>query len=484
MKKRILLLITAILCAIMMLSGCGLGSFIDKGTQKPPVNPVLPDNPDNPDTPDNPAENNHYTVTVYYGTKPYNPGEADVTVVWKNDLSVKRVKLGEDGVADAGELDGSFYIYLEGLPENYSYNPSAYTATSDERHVALLLTDIRPPISGNGRGQYSCYKVRYDGTYRATIPNKDVVLYYEYQPEAAGVYSVVTWVNAFENKINPYMLIYGGTFAFKWYEGRLDDGGFSTEGGYTKNVRQEYRIDRTEVGGSFTFAIGAESKTDEYPIYVDFAITYEGEYTNEYADVRAIRAKEAIVKADEKKANEEFVYANELSPTGKKAADDELLKEFDASNVKYNGNTGFYHYYSEILYADDPCGYGKNFGPILCCLIDKQAPCYSTTSLYNANSVGLGSNYLRLSNVWLEEEQKFVVLDYTAFIREDYKKVCNSEGVCYVTKELKDFLQMYAERHSLYTDNVSPVIGSPEEAGYSAKQDALWLFACGAYLPK
>ncbi len=486
MKKKILVIITAFLCAVLSFAGCGLGNYIENGAQTSPGSSVKPEKPDPsvPDDPTKPQDTPNYTVTVYYGTEPYNPGENDVYVVWKNNFTVKRVKLGQDGVADAGVLDGSYAVYLEGLPDVYSYNPSAYTATSEERKVTLLLTDIRPPISGGGKGMYSCYKVKYDGTYRTTITSGSSVSYYEYQPEASGVYSVVSWVNAYENEVNPYMLLYGGSFAYKWYEGRLDNGGFSTEGGYTKNIRYEYCIDRTEVGHSFTFAIGAESKSGNYPVTVDFAITYEGDYANEYADVRAIRAKEAIVKASEKKANEEFVFANELSPSGRKDPAAADFKDFDASNVKYNANTGFYHYYSEELYADNPYKYGKNFGPILCCALTVNLPCYSTTTIYNANSVGLGSNYLRLNNVWLEDEQKFVIFDYTAFIREDYYNVCNSDGVCYVTKELKDFLQTYAERHSLYTDGVGPAMGSPEELGYSAKQDALWLFACGAYLPK
>lgn len=486
MKKKLLILITAFCCAVFAFSGCGLGSYIENGKNKPddtskPVNPK-PEDPENPDDPSTPSPTDtHYTVTVYNGTEPYNPGEDEVTVIWKNDYSVQRVLLGADGKADAGELDGDYSIYLEGLPEVYAYNPSAYNATYDERNVSILLTSVREPESGDGAGIYNCYKLKYEGTYRTTVTSATKVKFYEYKPEAAGVYSVVSWVNAYENEINPYLEIYGGTIGFKWFERKLDGGGFAMDGGYTKNFRHEYMVDRTEVGHSFTFAVGAETKSGEFPVTVDFAITYEGPYVSSATDVRVIRAKEARIKAEEKKFGEQFVYA------------DFGTLNFDASNFKLNENTGFYHYYSSELYGENPFGYGKNYGPILCCALTSRLPSYTVTTLYNANATGLGggSNFLKLYNVWLEEEQKYVVLDYTAFIRDDYYRVCNKEGMCYVTEELKEFLQNYAEGHSLYTDGIGidkdnnegyEYGNTPEQLGYTANQDALWLFACGVYL--
>ncbi len=491
MKKKFIIFVTAFLSAILLCSGCGFGSYIDNVKPNSPVNPAPPvnPNPDNPDDPDNPAPpaepSSHYTVTLYYGTQPYLPGEEEITVIWRNNFSVHRALLGADGKADAGELDGDYSIYLEGLSSKYTYNPSAYTATSDEHNITILITSVRSPESGGGTGIYSCYKLKYEGTYRQNVTSSTRVSYYEYRPEAAGIYSVVSWVNAYENEINPYIQLYGGSIGMKWFERQLDGGGFAMDGGYTKNFRYEYMIDRTEVGHSFTFAIGAETKSGEYPVNVDFAITYEGPYSNSNSDVRVIRAKEAKNKASEKNAGEEFVYANELSSSGKKSPSDSLIKNFDANNFKYNENTGVYHYYSTELYGNNPFGYGKNYGPILCCALTPELPSYTITTLYNANATGLGngSNYLKIYNVWLEEEQKYVVLDYTAFIREDYYRFCNSEGMCYVTQELKEFLQVFAERHSLYTDKISSGEGTPEFLGYTANQDALWLFACGVYLP-
>ena len=81
--------------------------------------------------------------------------------------------------------------------------------------------------------------------------------------------------------------------------------------------------------------------------------------------------------------------------------------------------------------------------------------------------------YLKLYNIWIEAEQKFAVYDYTEFIRTDYNRVCNSDGMCYVTEELRQFLQKFAENHSLWTDGIAPDSGTPEGKGYTANQDAI-----------
>ena len=134
--------------------------------------------------------------------------------------------------------------------------------------------------------------------------------------------------------------------------------------------------------------------------------------------------------------------------------------------------------YDAELYADN-----KGYGPELLCAIRKPIESYTVVpSLYEANNIGPnGANYLMLYNTWIEEEQKFATFDYTNFIRVDYYRVCNSDGVCYVTDELITFLQKFAMNHSLYTDGVGAGDGTPEKNGYTANQDSLWLFACGIY---
>lgn len=474
MKSKVLAILLACLTVAWCCAGCGMGTYLENGKKTPSTDiggEVKP--PDVPDKP--PVDDSHYTATLYFGSEVFTPTEdMDITVVWRSKNDVVRVPLGADGKADAGALDGTYSVYLSGLPSEYTYDPNGYTATADERKTVILLTSVRKPESGNGSNMYvngGCFTVRDDGTYRADVAREGAALFYEYKPRSAGVYAIESWINIYDDEINPLFHLYGGNVGSKWFLRTLDGGGAAADGGFTKNFRYEFSVSASEVGNACTFAVGAISKSQEYPLYVDFAITYLGDYTSSYADIRPQAAKQARGKTPERKTGEQFVYA------------DMGTKLYDASKFRVSPNTGRYHVYDESEYADNPFGYGVGFGPMLLCDIRGKLPAYGVVdSLYSSISVGPnGSNYLILYNMWIEAEQKFAAFDYTNFIRVDYNAVCNSEGKCYVTEELRAFLQKFAENHSLYTDGVGPGMDTPEEAGYSANQDALWLFACGFY---
>lgn len=482
MKRKFLSLILIVLSAILCFSGCGLGSYIESGSDSKKPSSSDGNKPGGSEEPgDNPGTEDtegHYTAELYLDNKLFLPGDDVINVIWKSDYEVHKAELDANGKADAGELDGTYAVYLEGLPSKYTYNPAKYVATAESKKVDILITTITSPERGYGDGRGDLYNhmmLRYNGTYRATLNSEYDVLQYAYKPTAAGYYSIVSWVNAYEDNTNPYIDIYSGNEQFKIFNRTLDGGEPSPEGapktgGYTKNFRYEVRIDAKEVGNAFCFAIHASNKAGVYPVTVDFAITYEGEYTSSDSNIVVIRANEAKYKAGNE--NGTFVFA------------DLGTKVFDNNNFKYNDDTGRYHYYSMEKYGNDPLGYGAGYGPVLYCAIDMRIPSYTLSTLFNADKTGVGVsfNYLKLYNVWVESEQTFAVYDYTAFIKEDYKQVCNDDGVCYVTKELKQFLQKFAENHSLYTDHVGPGMGTPEALGYTANQDALWLFACGIYM--
>lgn len=489
MKKKIISLIIAFLCTAACFSGCELGSYIESGNKNPPGTSTNPggnepggDNPGG-ETPDD--TKTHYKVNVIYNNERFYPGDLDIYVVWRNEYSVVRYPLGADGTADAGELDGDFRVYLEGLPSKYAYNPNAYTATSDSRFVSILLTDIIEPANASradGKNKYvnlGCYNLKYDGIYRAYLDGERTdeengVLFYEYTPTAAGYYSIVSLVNVYDDDINPKIDIWGGTMAFKWYQRTLDGGGASIPGGYTKNFRYEVRISASEVGGSFTFAVHAASKTNAFPLYVDFEIKYEGDYTSSYENVLTKRAQERLYKAPDPKPNERFEFA------------DIGTKQFSMNNFRFSDVDNRYHHYSMEYYADDPYGIGAGYGPALLCAITPKIPSYTVTTLYNANFVGLGSNYLKIFDCWIEELNAYGIYDYTEFIRTDYYGACNSYGYCYVTRELKEFLQLFAINQALFTDGMNSDTqleggATPEALGYYANEDSMWLFACGFY---
>lgn len=492
MKKKIITFIICLLCAITLFSGCGLGSYVTNNKDKGPQGTVTPgghtkpEDPDNPPVdPDNPpAERNDYTATVYYNNTIFNPGNHTVTVVWRNSETIKRAELGSNGKAQVEDIEGDFNVYLEGLPSNYSYDPSAYVATETERDVTILITDVKQIKVGTGEGLYrddGCYIVNYDGTYRAEVKAENIYVYYEYTPTEPGWYKIESWVNAYEDEVDPFLQRYIGSSSYKNPGEMYEDGGFALEGGFTKNFYYEVKVDKSEVGNSFTFAISAVSKFSNYPVYVDFVIAYLGEYSSSYSDVRMITAQRARGTAKDPAAGEHFEWA------------DMGTKVFDMDNYKFNPNTGHYHRYSLELYGNNPLGFGAGFGPRLYCAIKKALPSYNLIpSLYDAHSVPTERgpvNFLLRYNVWLEDEKKFVTYNYEKFIRNSssplgYGATCNKDGCCYVTEELKEFLQAFAEGNQLWTDGVelrAGAMGTPEANKYIAKQDALWLFACGFY---
>ena len=466
--------ISLLLALVLFVSGCGVGSYMSGG-KKPDGSLTRPDDGDkNP-----PEKEEEYKAYVYLNNVPFSSADREITVVWRGADNEVRVPLGDDGSASAGALDGDFSVTLEGLPDKYAYDENAYTATADSRVVSIALETVQKPESGDGTKLYrseGCYMVKYDGYYRTEIKSKWTKVYYEYTPTAAGFYSIESKVSIYAGMVNPTLDIYNGNTAFKIYAMTLDGGGAALDGGYTKNFRYECRIDKTEVGNSFTVAVGAQTKDNKYPVSVTFRIRYEGEYSSSNSDIRIIRAKEAYMKPAEPGKNQKFVFA------------DRGTKVFDARGYKFNPVTETYHVYDETLYADDRYGWGAGYGAQLLCALKTTLPSYPKMTLtqpscmYNFDKVGeYGQNYFRLYNMWIEEEQKFAVFDYTKFIRDDYYGYANSQGMVFVTRELQRFLQKFAENHSLWVDGMDAEPSTPEDLGYSANQDALWLFACGYY---
>lgn len=486
MKKRIMTALTCLLLVVVLCTGCGLGSFQDHpgavdGTgaaslttedgsfdqTSPDMEPVGSSS-GGEDTTEPPAGGGQpYTVSLLYQNQPFDPGDHIVEVVWHGENSDTVAAVDGNGQASAGVLDGDFDVYLSGLPEAYSYNPNIYRATGDDRHVDIILTSVTQPVRGSGDGLYQsqgCYVLNYQGTYRVTC-KAGQFKYFEYQPTVAGRYTVETWVNVYDDEINPVMEIYNGNVAFKQWSETRDTGGVALSGGFTKNVK--YEIAMENVGPCYTFGISAYAKSelaDDAYITVDFSITYDGpcESGSKYTEV--IDAVEANVISKTKDTDETFHYA------------DMGTKLFDGRCYRYDGDSALWRVYDEERYADN-----DGWGPYLCVILDGSIPGYSITSLYEANHVqGSWNNYLTL-RAWDEERQSYVTHDYENFIRVSYKAKCNSNGVCYVTNEMKEFLQLYAKNYNLWTDGVSPGEGTPEEYGYSATEEDMWLFACGFY---
>lgn len=475
-KSRILISIICAVLALCMCTGCDLGSYRETpGTTggQSQSGEGTGNNGDKIDAPTDTADT-PYTATLYYNNAPfYYEG---IKVYWRGETELHTVDLDESGKASAGVLDGDFDVYLSGLPQGYSYDPSAYRATGDERHVDILIVSLKKPIQGNGGvtaknendAKYrsgGCYVISAQGTYSVTC-EEGQYLYFEYKPTTAGVYSIESWCNIYEDSINPMVAVYGGDVGYKYYIETRDTGGAALDGGFTKNFR--YEISVYNVGPTYTFGVTAVSKSGEYPVTFDFAIVREGDCSASSSTV-IVNAKETI-RIDKPEVTDTYVYADYPAELDGKE------KVFDADKFRYYSAWRVYRVYDEERYAST-----DGWGPPLCCDITKLPPSYGLTTLYAANVVSdFEYNFLKLTVI--DDDGSYLVYDYTSFIRDSYYSKCNADGRCYVTKELMEFLSLYASVRNLWTDGVAPDPNMPEGKGYSATQDALWLFACGYYI--
>lgn len=480
--KKLIPLLSVILFTFFCLFGCNLGSYRD--------NPVSDNKNDaqNGNISDSEQSEERYTVTVYYNNAVFKTND-EITVVWQGEDGSVLKKLNPDGTADAGVLDGDYSIYLLGLPDKYSYNPNIYKATDSKRHVDIFLVSLRKPLRGDGGIHASspnmavyqgggCFVINKQGAYRVQC-KKGQFYYFEYEPTDPGIYYIRSWANVYEDEVNPILQVWEGNVGFKWLGETIDGGGDSLKDGYTKNFRYVFKVPQSELRNTYTFGVSAESKTEQYPVTVEFEIICVKDYIAGYEiNNPPVQATEIdkIETTPETSAN--YIYADE----GTKLFNSKGYRYDEQGNVtatydriKYDEENGVYRIYDEEKYSST-----GGYGPYLCCELQKEIPCYSTTTLYEANFVGLGDNYLKLF-IWDEELEDYIYIDYTDFIRVDYASKCNSAGVCYVTKELKEFLQLFAINHTLWTDGVNAPAGSPEDNGYDANQDDLWLFACGYY---
>lgn len=479
-----------LLAFLLLCTGCGLGSYQDHPGAVDPPDTDADTTPtggtaDGTGTNTDPAQTGEeadtehepggapssdtapYTVSLLYRNKPFAPGDEKIQVIWHGDAGDVVAEVDENGEADAGVLDGDFSVYLSGLPEAYSYNANIYRAGGDDRHVDIILTDVTQPVKGDGGGLYrsqGCYVVNYQGTYRALCTEGEY-LYYEYQPTMAGRYVVETWVNVYDDEIDPVMEIYTGSVAFKQLSETRYTGGTALSGGFTKNVK--YEIEMENVGPCYTFGITAYTKsgtTEGETVPVDFAITYVGPCDNNKQYTQVIYAEESRFIPKTPNSDETFHYA------------DMGTKLFDGRNYRYDGDSELWRVYDEERYADN-----GGWGPYLCVILKGTIPGYSITTLYEADAVqGTFNNYLTM-RAWDEERGAYVTHDYVDFVKQSYSAKCNEDGVCYVTNEMKTFLELYAKNYNLWTDGVCPGEGTPEDMGYSASEEDMWLFACGFY---
>ena len=162
------------------------------------------------------------------------------------------------------------------------------------------------------------------------------------------------------------------------------------------------------------------------------------------------------------------------------------------SYTYYNSNGGKGSYYSSVVNGpttidgskfkyDEQSGYWRvydketdTFGPFLCVSIAVPCAYYDPEGALNFIE-SHGNKALTVQNLETGEFE-----NHKQFIEVYYSSICNSDGVCFVTMEMKEFLQKFSVSQRLFFDGN----GFVESTGVYATENDQWLFACGYYQAK
>jgi hypothetical protein len=459
MKKKIINMFVILLMAFALVA-CG------QTTQTPDDPNIGLDDPnqngngsgENGGNTDNEPKEVEFVVSMVYNKKVFIPEEA-INVIWTDGYSQHTAPIGEDGYAKK-VLDGEFNVYLDNIPSGYTYNPNIYKADNENNEIKIELLKISKITVRKDQDGTELYKelpMSKEGTYRTVIEREGQKVYYAYSPVKSGYYVIESYVNVYDDLINPMVDIYTGSFAYRseTYEIK-DDGGQTLKGGYTKNFKWVVNISADEIGNSYFFGIYGTTKTGVYPFNIDFRISYEGEYYREDNISNVIYAQEANFKTPNFSSTD-YQYITSDGCTGSYYGSvTNGTGLLDGKNFKYNEETGYWHVYDVNT---------NTFGPILCAKISK--PCAYLDESFNMIEYH-GNKNLTVSNG---------TENYKQFIENEYTLCANSDGVCYVTMELKEFLQKYSVSQRLFFDGN----GFVETTGVYAIEEDQWLFACGYY---
>ncbi len=477
---------------------------------------------------DNPADD--FTVTVMVNGEAYSP-RMDMDVYWKDGTSVHTAPLNENGVARIDGLDGDYRVSLSALPNELSYDPNSTIATNDNRNVILELYPLEMKV-GSGMDEYNCYSISDTGAYSTTINSPEEKVFFQYAPSAQGVYTIESWVDTMSDTVNPYIDVYTGSSAYKQYSHTINDGG--AVGSYTINFVHTIEIlsEQISAGGQqvYTFAVRAESKYNQYPLTLTFAVKLNDEIEPKPIRPPSSSYQTAIPELDFSTYNVlDHEYGDEYTMTYPeyRFAEGSNVYVFNEKNVKLwkkkDGGDDFYHMYDEEKYADN-----NGYGPILYANITSDmrfiGVVFSVMEYGDENGLGAGS-HLSVNGYnykhFIEGYSKLMSENYyckgtctntdhtpsdsvngvcteectlctdsckkcpKALIgNEGYQSIVNSDGAVAVTEEIKEFLYNFATspKTLYFRDGIGYIDGSEWNGKwYQAPTGSEWLFTCFYY---
>lgn len=457
---------------------------------------------------------NDFTVQLRVNEQPFSP-TTGMNVYWNDGYNVHIAPVDSSGYAAIDGLDGDYSVTLSSVPSGYAYDPNAYVATNDNRNIIIDMYDLNL-LRGSGTGLYECYQISETGVYTVTVTGEEDFSYIQFAPQMNGTYTVESWVNTVDDDVSPVCRAYFGTSQYKYGEYKVTEVGVC--GSYTRNFIHTVKIADENIsssGGSqtFTFAVGAETKSGVYPVNLTFAIKRNGGFDLNRTEKTVVLPGHDWSEFDFDSFNAlaggEIVGAETLYPGT------ENSYAFDQRNYKVwevsDGGDGVYHLFDEEKYAAT-----GGYGPILvayiteaCRYIDR-----SFTTIEEAGNSALVVNGTQNYRLFIKgisamasegyycvsecichlDGSLRVCLEGCADCHEDctnvtaaemqikgYADLVNGDGVAPVTPELAAFLQGFAITQRYFADGQGWV-ETNSKYPINAYEDSQWLFACGYYV--
>lgn len=373
-----------------------------------------------------PGEND-YVATVKYPDG--SPVTGDVYVQWCTSTSCSMsVKVNDQGVAFTSDLtDQQYYVHVTNVPSGYAYNPNGYPVDADNKVTTITLSTITAYTEGDGSkyaegtdlGPY----VVSEGVYDVILTKDDSYKYFAFKPSHPGKYLIESW----DSSKDPKLEVFGNNVSFIPDE-PIEDGVYDNVSDVNYNFKMELDIASKDYGAEnsgYTIVLGVtvndSNKNAQFPLNIECIEQYDF-YTNDgnQGGANVVTAKEVP-----------SVYTR---PENVRIA----VLELDGSEVAYyNEEDGFYH-----LNSSD--------GPVLMANISKSNDKWLSESLTDKQN-GEGG-----ARAFIIDGQ-----NYNQFL-DAYEKVVNEDGLCPVTKELKDFLSLFMQKdldgilsyfHMTYNEN-------------------------------
>lgn len=399
----------------------------------------------------------------YYSVTIYNPdgsrSKDNITVLWCTEQNCLTPVFADDyGVAEKNIPDDTYYVHLEGVPSQYTYDPNGYVATSENRHIDIQLYDLETPYNGKGQ-DYNRYMINEGSFYRVNVTKNNQIIYYGFNPKNTGVYKIESYATTIlsMDEADPAVGLYGTNKHYipsvpeREDDNSKDGVNFSLQfeiglDGFVKTDETDENgnlIPQTDANGdlvpgwSFTFGIITSSKTGtcSYDIKITRIDDYEEPVKQEINHIHATTPIQDV--AVDPTENEQFTRGK-------------LLEGEDVA--VFNEEDGFYH-----LNDKD--------GILIYAKLASSIDFFETPISQLPTNIG--------KDVLLVDE----TTDYYQFVLE-YAEYCNSDGAYPVNEEIKVFLdKLQAANGYFYGD-----YGQVSSAVPNYQKGNEWLFACGYYL--